>query len=58
MVFGETANDSRDACSSLLAMITDQPHRLRRRCISLGVAPEDAHDVAQTTLLRASPSKP
>lgn len=53
MGFDETANGSRDARSSLLAMITGQPDRLRRRSISLGVAPDDAQDVAQTALLRA-----
>ncbi len=49
----ETANSSRDARSSFLAMISGQPDRLRRRSISLGVAPDDAQDVAQTALLRA-----
>jgi RNA polymerase sigma factor (sigma-70 family) len=39
--------------SSLVAMITDDPGRLRRRSISLGVSPDDADDVAQTVLLRA-----
>ncbi|WP_231391891.1 RNA polymerase sigma factor [Arthrobacter sp. 35W] len=34
-------------------MISGQPDRLRRRSISLGVAPDDAQDVAQTALLRA-----
>lgn len=53
MGFDETANASRDARSSLLAMITGQPDRLRRRSLSLGVAPDDAQDVAQTALLRA-----
>ena len=37
----------------LTAMITDEPQRLRRRGISLGVPPDDADDVAQTALLRA-----
>lgn len=37
----------------LTAMVTDEPQRLRRRGISLGVAPDDADDVAQTALLRA-----
>ncbi|ALV44374.1 hypothetical protein MB46_01415 [Arthrobacter alpinus] len=49
----ETAKSSRDARSSFLAMISGQPDRLRRRSISLGVAPDDAQDVAQTALLRA-----
>ncbi len=53
MGFGKTADDSRDARSSLVAMISGQPDRLRRRSISLGVAPDDAQDVAQTALLRA-----
>jgi RNA polymerase sigma factor (sigma-70 family) len=39
--------------SSLVTMITDDPGRLRRRSISLGVSPNDADDVAQTVLLRA-----
>lgn len=37
----------------LTAMITDEPERLRRRSISLGVPRDDADDVAQTALLRA-----
>src|SRR5690606_33544859 len=53
MGFNETANGGRDARSLLLAMISGQPDRLRRRSISLGVAPDDAPDVAQTALLRA-----
>ncbi|MFB6611220.1 RNA polymerase sigma factor [Agromyces sp. NPDC056379] len=39
--------------ASLTAMIAAEPDRLRRRSISLGVAPDDAEDVAQTALLRA-----
>lgn len=35
------------------AMIAADPQRLRRRSISLGVAPGDADDVAQNALLRA-----
>lgn len=35
------------------AMIRVDPHRLRRRSLSLGVSPNDADDVAQTALLRA-----
>ncbi|MGA7203560.1 MAG: RNA polymerase sigma factor [Specibacter sp.] len=53
MSLDETANGGRDARSSLLAMISGEPDRLRRRSISLGVAPDDAQDVAQTALLRA-----
>lgn len=53
MNFDETATGIRDARSSLIAMISGQPHRLRRRSMSLGVARDDAQDVAQTTLLRA-----
>lgn len=34
-------------------MITDEPERLRRRSVSLGVPADDADDVAQTALLRA-----
>ena len=37
----------------LAAMITEEPHRLRRRSISLGVPVDDADDVAQQALLRA-----
>ncbi|MCI2957075.1 RNA polymerase sigma factor [Agromyces atrinae] len=39
--------------ASLTAMIADDPGRLRRRSISLGVPRDDADDVAQITLLRA-----
>lgn len=39
--------------ASLTAMIADDPQRLRRRSISLGVPLDDADDVAQTALLRA-----
>lgn len=46
-----TPDDGRRAL--LTAMVTDEPQRLRRRGISLGVAPGDADDVAQTALLRA-----
>ncbi|GAT71911.1 RNA polymerase ECF subfamily sigma factor [Microbacterium sp. HM58-2] len=37
----------------LTSMITDEPQRLRRRGISLGVPIDDADDVAQLALLRA-----
>lgn len=37
----------------LTAMITEDPQRLRRRSISLGVPVDDADDVAQQALLRA-----
>lgn len=37
----------------LTTMITDEPQRLRRRGISLGVPVDDADDVAQLALLRA-----
>ena len=46
-----TPDDGRRAL--LTAMITDEPERLRRRGISLGVSPDDADDVAQSALLRA-----
>lgn len=39
--------------SLLTAMIADDPGRLRRRSLSLGVPPDEAEDVAQTALLRA-----
>ncbi|PWC05534.1 RNA polymerase sigma factor [Agromyces badenianii] len=39
--------------ASFVTMIADDPQRLRRRSISLGVSPDDADDVAQTVLLRA-----
>jgi len=39
--------------ASLEAMFRSDPHRLRRRSISLGVHPADADDIAQTTALRA-----
>lgn len=48
---GAMRDDGRRA--SLTAMIAAEPDRLRRRSISLGVAPDDAEDVAQTALLRA-----
>ncbi|UOQ90954.1 sigma-70 family RNA polymerase sigma factor [Agromyces endophyticus] len=38
---------------TLLELIADEPLRLRRRAISLGVRPDDADDLAQTVLLRA-----
>ncbi len=47
----DTQDDGRRAL--LTAMITDDPERLRRRSISLGVSLDDADDVAQTALLRA-----
>lgn len=47
----DTRDDGRRAL--LTAMITDEPERLRRRSISLGVPRDDADDVAQTALLRA-----
>ncbi|MCA0252028.1 MAG: RNA polymerase sigma factor [Actinobacteria bacterium] len=47
----ERPDDGRRAL--LTAMITDEPARLRRRSISLGVPPDEADDVAQTALLRA-----
>jgi RNA polymerase sigma factor (sigma-70 family) len=37
----------------LQTMVASDPQRLRRRSISLGVAHDDAEDVAQTALLRA-----
>ncbi|GAA1958110.1 RNA polymerase sigma factor [Agromyces allii] len=48
---GSETDDGRRA--SLVAMISGDPERLRRRSISLGVARDDADDVAQTVLLRA-----
>lgn len=47
----DTSDDGRRA--SLTAMIADDPDRLRRRSLSLGVPLHDADDVAQTTLLKA-----
>ena len=47
----DTADDGRRAL--LTAMVTDEPERLRRRSISLGVPQDDADDVAQTALLHA-----
>ncbi|MBO9625220.1 MAG: RNA polymerase sigma factor [Microbacterium sp.] len=44
-------NDERRAL--LATMIAEDPERLRRRSISLGVPVDDAEDVAQQTLLRA-----
>lgn len=41
------------ARSSLTAMLQEDPQRLRRRSISLGVHPDDADDVAQNAALRA-----
>ena len=37
----------------LSTMIADEPQRLRRRSISLGVPVDDADDAAQTALMRA-----
>ena len=42
-----------DARALLTEMITDEPDRLRRRSISLGVPVDDADDAAQMALLRA-----
>ncbi|WP_217181652.1 RNA polymerase sigma factor [Streptomyces sp. AC495_CC817] len=43
-----------DARRALLqTMVADDPQRLRRRSIALGVGIDDADDVAQTALLRA-----
>src|SRR6218665_402145 len=42
-----------DRRAMLEAMVADDPQRLRRRSISLGVDLDDADDVAQTALLRA-----
>lgn len=39
--------------AALSSMIADEPQRLRRRSISLGVPIDDADDAAQTALLRA-----
>ncbi|MDF0513466.1 sigma-70 family RNA polymerase sigma factor [Agromyces sp. H3Y2-19a] len=39
--------------STLLELIADEPQRLRRRALSLGIHPDDADDLAQTVLLRA-----
>lgn len=47
----DTPDDGRRAL--LTEMVTDDPDRLRRRSISLGVSRDDADDVAQTALLRA-----
>lgn len=53
-VEGQSHSDaSKAARTSLTAMISSEPDRLRRRSISLGVSPNDAEDVAQTALLRA-----
>ena len=38
---------------TLTAMLTAEPHRLRRRSISLGVRPDDADDAAQIAAMRA-----
>lgn len=46
-------SDRQDPRSLLEAMVADDPQRLRRRSISLGVDLDDADDVAQTALLRA-----
>ena len=47
----DTLDDGRRAL--LTEMIADDPERLRRRSISLGVPRDEADDVAQTALLRA-----
>lgn len=46
-------SDTQDPRSLLEAMVSEDPQRLRRRSISLGVDLDDADDVAQTALLRA-----
>lgn len=38
---------------TLASMLTAEPHRLRRRSISLGVRPDDADDAAQIAAMRA-----
>lgn len=45
--------DADDRRARLTAMITSEPRRLRQRSISLGVAVDDADDVAQTAVMRA-----
>lgn len=47
---GLAAADRRQA---LTAMLAAEPHRLRRRSISLGVRPDDADDAAQIAAMRA-----
>lgn len=46
-------SDRKDPRSLLETMVAQDPQRLRRRSISLGVGLDDADDVAQTALLRA-----
>ncbi|WP_413354597.1 RNA polymerase sigma factor [Microbacterium sp. 1P06AB] len=46
------------ASARLAAMLRDDPHRLRRRSVSLGVPVDDADDAAQTVALRAWRSLP
>jgi RNA polymerase sigma-70 factor (ECF subfamily) len=49
-----TPHAAADQGRTLLAtMIADEPQRLRRRSISLGVPVDDADDAAQTALMRA-----
>jgi len=45
--------DVQDPRDLLRTMVADDPQRLRRRSMSLGVDRDDAEDVAQTALLRA-----
>lgn len=50
----QTGSARDDSTRELLAeMIAEEPDRLRRRSISLGVPVDDADDVAQMALLRA-----
>lgn len=45
--------DVQDSRHLLQTMVAEDPQRLRRRSLSLGVDRDDAEDVAQTALLRA-----
>lgn len=50
---GPSETTSGDAARVLHAMFAEQPHRLRRRAVSLGLRHEDAEDAAQTAAVAA-----
>ncbi|MFF2276261.1 sigma-70 family RNA polymerase sigma factor [Agromyces sp. NPDC058126] len=50
---GPQVSTAEERRRTLTAMLSAEPHRLRRRSISLGVRPDDADDAAQIAAMRA-----